>query len=156
MDKIIVLGAGLVGKEVAIALSKKYDTSCADIQLCSLEVLSPQHPITVLPCNFKDKKALRELIQPFDLVINAVSSSIGFETLRQVIEEKKNVVNLSFFPEEASRLDEFAKKQNITAVMSQGEVSELPATVVNIAGYLLGEKSSLKGIINMKKELITD
>ena len=59
MKKIIVLGAGLTGKEIAIALSEKFDVTCSDIQLCSLEILSPTYPITVIPCNFKDKDSLR-------------------------------------------------------------------------------------------------
>lgn len=156
MDKIIVLGAGLVGKDVAIALSKNYDVSCADIQLCSLEMLSPQYPVTVFPCNFKDKKSLSELICPFDLVINASASTVGFETLKIIIGEKKNVVNLSLFPEKVAQLDGIAKKNNVTAIMNDTPDSGLSDWVLEVTEKILTGHLSRKGILHMKKEIITD
>lgn len=155
MKKIIVLGAGLVGKEVAITLSKSYDVSCADVQLCSLEALSPRYPITVIPCNFKDKNALRELIRPFDLVINAVSFSIGFETLKIIIEEKKSVINLSVFSEDTFSLDELAKKNNVS-VIHYASILKLSESFFNSINLILEEKVSKKGIIRMEKEIIAE
>ena len=155
MKKIIVLGAGLTGKEVAIELSKKFDVTASDIQLCSLEMLSPTYPIDVIPCNFKDKKSLRELINPFDLVINAVSSSIGFETLNTIIEEKKNVINLSAFSQSIFWLDELATKNNIT-VVNYPSVPKLFESFSASIDLILDEEISRKGILNMEGELITD
>ena len=118
--KILVLGAGLVGKAIAVDLSKKYDVSCADIQLCSLEALSPKYSVSVIPCNFKDKDALTKLVRPFDLIIGAVPGFMGFEVLKTIIEAGKNVVDISFFPEEPFELDALAKKNNVIAVTDCG------------------------------------
>lgn len=130
--KVIVLGAGLIGKAIAIDLCKEYDVTCADIQLCRLEKLSPRYLINVIPANFKDKKELALLIKPYDLVISAVPGFIGFETLQTIIEAKKNVVDISFSPENAFLLDELAKKNNVIAVVDCGVA---PGLCNIIAGY---------------------
>lgn len=119
-QKVIVLGAGLIGKAIAVDLSKKYDVACADKQMCSLEVLSPKYNITVIPSDFSDKDTLKNLIAPFDLVIGAVPGFMGFETLQTIVECGKNVVDISFFPEDAFLLDELAKKNNVIAVTDCG------------------------------------
>lgn len=120
MKKIIVLGAGLIGKAMAIDLCRDYEVACADVQMCSLEALSPQFPITVIPCNFNDRQALAQCIAPYDLVILAVPGHMGFETLRFIIEQGKDVVDISFFPENPLALDKIAKDKNVTAVVDCG------------------------------------
>lgn len=131
-NKIIVLGAGLIGKAIAIDLSRQHDVSCADIQLCRLEKLSPRFQITAIPCDFRNKEALTELIKGYDIVICAVPGFMGFETLKTIIEAKKNVVDISFFPEDAFLLDEFAKENKVTAVVDCGVA---PGLCNIIAGY---------------------
>lgn len=132
LKKVIVLGAGLIGKAIAIDLCKQYDVTCADIQLCRLEKLSPRHLINIIPADFKDNKALALLIKPFDLAICAVPGFMGFQTLQTIIEAKKNVVDISFFPENAFLLDELARKNNVTAVVDCGVA---PGLCNIIAGY---------------------
>ena len=120
MQKIIVLGAGMIGRAIAVDLSNKYDVASSDVQLCPLRELSEQHSITAEPCNFRDKESLKKLIEPFDLVIGAVPGHLGFEVLKTVIETGKNIVDISFFPEDAFLLDELARKNNVTAVVDCG------------------------------------
>lgn len=154
--KIIVLGAGLVGKSIAIELSKKYDVTCADCQLCSLEALSPLHPVTVIPCDFKDAFSLKQLISSFDLVINAVNSSIGFAILKTIIEEKKNVINISLFSEDAFSLDKLARVNNVFAVINLSAIDVLQTTTSVIAGQIFNNKISNKGVFNWERNLITE
>jgi lysine 6-dehydrogenase len=45
---------------------------------------------------------------------------MGFSTLKKIIEAGKNVVDISFFGEDAFELDELARKKNITAVTDCG------------------------------------
>lgn len=132
MKKIIVLGAGMVGQAIAADLSKHYDVSSSDVQLCSLKQLSEQFSILAEPCNFKDKEALRKLIAPFDLVIGAVPGHLGFEVLKTVIEAGKNVVDISFFPEDPFLLQELAKANNVTAIVDCGVA---PGMCNVFAGY---------------------
>jgi lysine 6-dehydrogenase len=120
MKKIIVLGAGLIGKAIAIDLCKDFEVACADKQMCALEQLSPRFPITPIPCDFKNTASLAETIRPFDLVIIAVPGFMGFETLKTVISEKKDLVDISFFPENPFLLDKLAKQKGVTAVVDCG------------------------------------
>ncbi|HSP88635.1 MAG TPA: saccharopine dehydrogenase C-terminal domain-containing protein [Ignavibacteriaceae bacterium] len=119
MKKIIVLGAGMVGSAIAIDLSKNYDVTSADINLQNLTKLKKQKIKTVLS-NLSDKKILTNLIKDFDLVIGAVPGFMGFNTLKTVIEAKKNIVDISFFSEDPFELDNLAKEKNVTAVVDCG------------------------------------
>jgi lysine 6-dehydrogenase len=118
--KILVLGAGLVGKAIAIDLSKEYDVTALDINRQNLEPLAHGHAIKSLSQDVADFASLKNIIQPFDLAIGAVPGFLGFETLKAVIESGKNVVDISFFARDAFELDALAKKMKVTAVVDCG------------------------------------
>ncbi len=121
MKKIIVLGAGMVGSAMAIDLSQKYQVVSADYSLKSLEkIKSKKANIETLQIDVTNYVALTTAIQAFDLVICAVPGFLGFKTLKTIIEAKKNVVDISFFPENALELNEFAKQNNVTAIVDCG------------------------------------
>jgi saccharopine dehydrogenase-like NADP-dependent oxidoreductase len=63
---------------------------------------------------------IKEVIQDFDLVIDAVPGFMGFETFKTVIECQKNIVDIAFFSQDPLCLDALAKKNNVTAVMDCG------------------------------------
>lgn len=117
--KIIVLGAGLVGKAMALDLAKDFEVTSVDINEEALHSLEA-NGIKTLKLNFSDKTALKEAIKSFDLVIGAVPGFMGFETARTVIEAGKNMADISFFPEDPFLLDELAKKNNVTIVTDCG------------------------------------
>jgi len=119
MKKVVVLGAGLVGKAMAIDLSKNFDVTSVDINEAALSELSNQG-IKTQKADFSNTTILSALIQPFDLVVGAVPGFMGFETCKTVIEAGKNMVDISFFPEDPFLLDELAKKKNVTIVMDCG------------------------------------
>lgn len=119
MQKVIVLGAGLVGKAMAIDLAKKFDVTSADFNEDALASLK-QHNIKTQKLDFSNLKLLAQTIQPFDLVIGAVPGFMGFQTVKTVIECGKNMVDISFFPEDPFLLDDLAKKHNVTIVTDCG------------------------------------
>ena len=65
-------------------------------------------------------KLLHNLISDFDLVVGAVPGFMGYKMMKDVIEAKKNIVDISFYPEDPFGLDELAKKNNVIAVMDCG------------------------------------
>lgn len=117
--KIIVLGAGLVGKAIAIDLAKKYDVTSVDLQDEALEEVK-QKGIKTAKADFSNAEQISKLIAPFDLVVGAVPGFLGFQTVKTVIEAGKNMVDISFFPEDAFLLDDLAKKHNVTVVLDCG------------------------------------
>jgi len=119
MDKIVVLGAGLVGKAMAIDLAKSYDVTCVDINeeaLGSLETLG----IKTIKADLTAINNMASIISRFDLVVGAVPGSMGWQTALTAAECGKNMVDISFFPEDPFELDEFAKKNNVTVVTDCG------------------------------------
>lgn len=119
MKKITVLGAGLVGKAIAIDLSKKFDVTSVDINTDALRELQ-SHSIKTETANFKDGNKIKSLIAGSDLVVGAVPGFLGFKTVQHVIEGGKNMVDISFFPEDPFALDELAKTNNVTVVTDCG------------------------------------
>ena len=119
MKKIIVLGAGLVGKAMAIDLAKKHQVSSADLSDHALSAVS-EHGISTIKADLSDTAQLKKLIEPFDLVVGAVPGFMGYRTAEAVISAGKNMVDISFFPEDAFGLDELAKKNNVTVVTDCG------------------------------------
>ena len=121
MKNIIVLGAGMVGSAMAIDMKKKHNVTLTDINLLTLEKVKQKcENLNLLPLDVTDKEALKSIIKDFDLVICAVPGFLGFETLKTIIEAKKNVIDISFFPENSLELDALAKEKNVTAIVDCG------------------------------------
>ncbi|MBX2965583.1 MAG: saccharopine dehydrogenase NADP-binding domain-containing protein [Cyclobacteriaceae bacterium] len=119
MKKIIVLGAGLVGKAIALDLAKTFDVTSADINDHALAALQSSD-IKTIKADITDLHQLAELLKPFDLVVGAVPGFMGFNTAKTVIESGKNMIDISFFPEDPFLLDDLAKKNNVTIVTDCG------------------------------------
>lgn len=119
MTKIAVLGAGLVGKAMAIDLSQNFDVTSVDINADSLRPLSDQG-IKIIQSDFSNRETLAALIQPFDIIVGAVPGFLGLQTVRTVIAGGKNMVDISFFPEDPFQLDDLAIKNNVTVVTDCG------------------------------------
>lgn len=121
MSNIYVLGAGMVGSAMAIDLAKKHHVTISDI---SSEVLSrvvekePSLKTEIL--DVKDTKDLALKIKDADLVLSAVPGFLGFETLKKIILQGKNTVDISFFPENALELNQLALENNVTAIVDCG------------------------------------
>ena len=119
MKNIIVLGAGLVGGEMAVDLSKKHKVSSVDISKKNLDKINSKD-INKICLDITDTKSLKDLIKDYDLVIGAVPGFMGYKMMKDVIEAQKNIVDISFYPEDPFGLDELAKKNNVIAVMDCG------------------------------------
>lgn len=120
MKKIIVFGAGLVGKAIILELCKKYKVIAVDIDKNKLQYFEKIQPVNTIQADISDVKSIQKIIKNADLVIGAVPGFLGFEFLQNVIKCGKNIVDISFFPEDPFQLDKFAKEQNVTAVVDCG------------------------------------
>ena len=132
MKKIIVLGAGMVGKAMAIDLCTKYDVTSVDYNSESLTELKENHNIKTVFADLSKAEDIKNLVSDYDLVIGAVPGFMGFQTLKAVIEAGKNIVDISFFDEDPFLLNDLAKQNDVTAVMDFGVA---PGTSNLILGY---------------------
>ena len=119
MQKIIVLGTGMIGSAISIDLAKEFEVTAVDIGKSNFDLLK-SHSVKVVQADVLKSNEIKKIIKNFDLVIGALPSRIGFQTLRSIIESKKNVVDISFFDEDAFQLDDLAKRNNVTAIVDCG------------------------------------
>jgi saccharopine dehydrogenase-like NADP-dependent oxidoreductase len=119
--QIAILGAGMVGRAMAIDLAAKYNVTSFDVSERSLEILSTKNnSIKTIKADLSNYSNYNSLLKEFDFVISAVPGFMGYKTLEAIINAKKNVVDISFFPENALALDHKAKENNITAIVDCG------------------------------------
>jgi len=130
--KVIILGAGMVGKAMAIDLAHKFDVSSADIDQNALNFLKEKYAINTIVLDVSNKEELKKEIAPYDYVISAVPGFLGFTTLETVIEAGKNVVDITFMPENILLLNEKAEAHGVTAIVDCGVAPGIPNM---IAGY---------------------
>ena len=117
--KVIVLGAGMVGRAMAIDMAKDYEVYSADINTDALHRLE-KYGVRTIHADLTSKELITSLIEDKDLVIGAVPGFMGFETLKTVIEAGKSASDISFFDEDPFILNELAKRKGVTAVMDVG------------------------------------
>ena len=121
MYSIIVIGAGMVGSAMAIDMLQKHKVTLADLSPARLNELRAKHPaLDILPLDVKDTGALQQAVKGFDLVICAVPGFLGYKTIKTMIEAGKNIVDISFFPEDALELDALAKEKGVTVIVDCG------------------------------------
>ncbi|MBR9977370.1 MAG: saccharopine dehydrogenase NADP-binding domain-containing protein [Bacteroidetes bacterium] len=118
---ITVLGGGMVGAAIArdLAAETHFHVLVADRDPGILARLE-QSRVKTLLADLSDEGQLLSAIAPADLVIGAVPGFMGYETLRRVIDAGKNIVDISFFPEDPFSLDALARERGVTAVMDCG------------------------------------
>jgi lysine 6-dehydrogenase len=143
-QKIIVLGSGLVGAPMALDLAKepRFSVSVADLSPDSLEKCSVNKAVRTIQADLSDAGKVKELVAGQDMVVNAVPGFLGYQTLQAVIESKKNVVDIAFFPEDPFRLDELARKNGVTAIVDCGVAPGMSNVLVGYIHHLLDKTES--------------
>jgi lysine 6-dehydrogenase len=125
MSTALVLGAGMVGSVMATDMAADFDVTIADAREGALDAAAGRaraagRRIDSRLADVSDARTLRELVKPFDIVLGALSSRIGFSSLRTIIEAGKNYCDISFFAQDALELDGPARQHGVTAVVDCG------------------------------------
>jgi saccharopine dehydrogenase-like NADP-dependent oxidoreductase len=119
--KIAVLGTGMVGSAIALDLSKEHEVTCFDLNKDNLEAVHRRDPSIAIAANdLADHRQYADFLAPFDIVVTAVPGFMGYETLQAVIRAQKDVVDISFFPEDALQLNDLAKKNSVKVITDCG------------------------------------
>lgn len=123
MHRAIILGGGMVGGVMAMDLASddRFDVTVADQRDEALARLAQRAPkARTIRADLSDARAVQRLVADYDIVLGALSSTIGFQTLRAVIEAGRNYCDISFMPEDALHLDDLARQRGVTAVVDCG------------------------------------
>ena len=120
MKKIVVLGAGMVGREVARDLSRSFAVTSVDASQAALDVAAKLAPIATQRADLSTPEAIKQAVRDADLVVGALPGFLGRMALQAVIESGKNAVDIAFFPEDCFELDALAKSKGVTAIVDFG------------------------------------
>src|SRR5438045_2268977 len=124
MPSAIVLGAGMVGSVMAadMAADAAYSVTLVDAREENLASANARAGgrLKTVRADLSDPATVKKLVAPFDIVLGAIASRIGLQTLRAVMESGKNYSDITFMAEDALDLDELAKKHGVTAVVDIG------------------------------------
>ncbi len=119
--QIAILGAGMVGRAMAIDLAANYNVTSFDVSGSSLQLLTQKNnSIKTIRTDLTDYANYDSMLKGFDMIVSAVPGFMGYLTLEAIINAKKNVVDISFFPEDALELDDLAKENHVTAIVDCG------------------------------------
>ncbi len=134
MSTLVVLGCGAVGKHMAIDLCKdpRSEVIAVDINREELEHLAKEHPIQILVEDLSTTEGIARAVKDADIVIGSLPGNMGYAVLEGVIRAGKNIVDISYFPEDPFSLDDLAKAMGITAVVDCG-------VVPGLANIILGD-----------------
>ena len=141
MTKIIVLGAGMVGSAIAVDLSKTFKVKVADVDAVKLKRLKKYHNLETVQTDLFIPENIKHVIRDSDLVVCAVPGFMGFDTIKTVIEQSKNLVDISFFSEDPFKLNKLAKKKNVTAIVDCGVAPGLSSIILGYHNKRMNIKS---------------
>ena len=121
-QKVTVLGAGMVGSAVAVDLARSgFAVTAVDARPEALAAVTARSPaVTAVRADCGSAESIGRAVEGADLVVGALASSMGFDTLRAVIDARKTYVDISFMAEDAWELDAYAKERGVTAVVDCG------------------------------------
>jgi saccharopine dehydrogenase-like NADP-dependent oxidoreductase len=120
MAEVTILGCGMVGSAMAADLAKKHHVRAFDVNVQNLESIAAKKNIVTQILDLSFSENIRIAVNDADIVVNAVPGFMGFQTTRTVIEAGKNIVDISFFPENCFELDKLAKENGVIAIVDCG------------------------------------
>lgn len=136
MPNATILGCGMVGSIMAADLARDDDftITVVDARPAALEAVTKRlgSRVTTRQADLSDADAVKAAVADADIVLGALASRIGFQTLETIIGVGKDYVDISFMPEDAWTLDDRAQSAGVTAVVDCGVA---PGMSNLMAGY---------------------
>lgn len=120
--RVTVLGAGRVGSAIIrdLAADGTFDVTAVDRSAESLAPLAGVPNVSRERADLADGAEIDRVVRDADLVVGAVAGHMGYATVERVLQAGKNIVDISFFPEDPFGLDELARERGLTAIVDCG------------------------------------
>src|SRR6185503_452607 len=119
--KVAVLGSGMVGSAIALDLASRHHVTAFDVSDRNLALLNKRNPrIETRQADLRNYSSYPELLSSFEIIVTAVPGFMGYRTLEACINCSKDVVDISFFPEDVLQLDQLAKEKGVTVITDCG------------------------------------
>jgi len=120
--KVVVLGAGRVGRAMAMDLAKdpEFEVTVADKSQEALQAVDGVDGIATVQADLSEQRSIRHTLADQELGVGAVPGFMGFQVLQAVLEAGRPAVDIAFFPEDPFILDGLARTQGLVAVVDAG------------------------------------
>ena len=148
---IAVIGTGMVGRLIAVELSKSYQVFAIDNNLENLNLLNSYNPkIITNKMDIVKQDFLAGLNA--DLIVNCVPGFMGFNTSKKILKEK-TCVDISFMPEDCYDLEDYANKAKTALYPDAGVAPGLSNIIVGnlITNYDINEIKIMVGGLPKEK-----
>jgi saccharopine dehydrogenase-like NADP-dependent oxidoreductase len=122
-SKTLVLGAGLVGRIIALDLAADVgrEVTVVDMDDARLQAVTDHGGLLKAhKADCADADAIGALCASHELVVGALPSRLGLQTLETVIRSGRPFCDISFMAEDARVLSDLAVKHGVTAVVDCG------------------------------------
>ncbi|ASJ00728.1 saccharopine dehydrogenase family protein [Thermococcus gorgonarius] len=116
--KVLVLGAGNIGKAVAYDLRDEFDVYVADISKERLDAVKEfATPIKLDASRFDD---LVEALRKFELAVGTLPGNLGYSVVKAALKAGTDLVDVSFMPENPLELRDKAEEARVTVIFDAG------------------------------------
>ena len=150
--KVLVVGAGKVGSEIArdLARSSEVDSVVvADAQPKNLKNLRGHEKIRTRRLDISQRKPLLDTMRRADLICGALPGRLGFQLMAHALEAHRDLVDISYTPENPFKLHRKARDQENVIVpqcgvapgftnMCVGDASRRLGTITKVRVYVGG------------------
>jgi len=140
--RVLVIGSGLVGSEIArdLARSNRFsEVVVVDAKRENLSRLQGRRKIRPVKTDAFRESALAKLLEQSDIVCGALPGRLGFEMMRKVLEAGKDLVDISYTPQNPFDLDSLARKNDCILVPQCGVAPGLSNICVGDASRRLSK-----------------
>lgn len=127
MARVIVLGGGMVGSVMAADMARdgKYEVTIADRSDVALAAAVERAgrlggTVATQRVDLSQPANVTELAAGADIVLGAMPSHLGLQTLGAVIEAGRHYCDISFMADDPRSLDQLAKERGVTAIVDCG------------------------------------
>ncbi|HEX9429124.1 MAG TPA: saccharopine dehydrogenase C-terminal domain-containing protein, partial [Candidatus Bathyarchaeia archaeon] len=145
--KILVIGCGKVGTEIVRDLAKEPEVDsviAADASSENLKRLGSLEKIKTRRLDISQKKTVLQAMRSVDLVCGALPGRLGFQIMTCAVEAGRDLVDISYTPENPFRLHRKALEKEIVLVPQCGVAPGLSNMCVGDALRRLGSFSRVR------------
>ncbi len=141
---VCVLGCGRQGMVAAVELAQAHNVTVLDINKDNLKRLKGLPGIKAKEFDVTEKRRFCTLLKNFDIVLGTLPSPLGFYSIECALRAKRNMVDMSYLPEDPFTLDRIAKRLKVRIVVDAGFAPGLSNILIGECYRELGKIDTLK------------
>jgi lysine 6-dehydrogenase len=133
--RVLVAGGGVIGSAIAFDLARDstHDVTIADIDGDRLQRAKAQSGARTVLADLSQGETLTRLASGYDMVVGALPSVLGYQSLSAVIDAGRPLIDISFMAEDPLALDARARDSGVAAVVDCGVAPGLSHMIVGCA-----------------------